>query len=607
MSRLRARPFLLATWVALAAGLTEVALRAVERQIGRFAGISQQVVWMAPLVLVVAFAAVALLQATAGRRWPAAAGMRALTLVPVFLGALSVGLLQPWLHWWAVALIALGIGIRAAAFAATREGAVLRVVRRTLPILAAVVLALALVVNGRLLLAERRALAALGPVRAGAPNVLLIIWDTVRAGSVSLYGNPRRTTPTLEALAARGVTFDRAIAPASYTLPTHASLFTGRDPHQLSATWLVPLDDATPTLAEALAARGYRTAGFSANRIYATWEHGLQRGFTHWEDYAVSVGEMVRSASLTRRLAGMDGLRALLDRHDEPGRRSAADIRGAFLAWLDRGERGRPFFAFLNIYDAHEPYLPPPPFDTLFGWTPGTDPRAMRTVRDEALATRYRLTAEQTARQRDQYEGAIAYVDADLRVLLAALERRGLLANTVVIVASDHGEAFGEHRTYSHGNDLYQNVTHVPLVIVYPPAVPAGVRIDGFVTLRDVPATVGELAGALDGDWPLGGRSLARHWRAAAGAAPSDTVLAEIDRLPRGGEDWYAVTRGDVRSVIADPHQLILTGDSVELYDLRADPAQRQDLAQVPDRRALRDSLTALLARLRADAVPAKR
>ena len=134
-------------------------------------------------------------------------------------------------------------------------------------------------------LKERRELCR--PLPPGdPPNVLLIVMDTVRADRLSLYGYHRPTSPALEALAKGGIRFDEARATAPWTLPSHASMFTGRWPHELDASWRTPLGTKFPTLAEYLGSRGYATAGFVANVEYCSSEFGLDRGFTHYEDYA---------------------------------------------------------------------------------------------------------------------------------------------------------------------------------------------------------------------------------------------------------------------------------------------------------------------------------
>ena len=178
--------------------------------------------------------------------------------------------------------------------------------------------------------------------------MLLIVWDTVRAGNLSLHGYGRRTSPNLERLAGRGVRFDQAFATAPWTLPSHSSLFTGRWPHELTADWQSPLDGTHPTLAEYLAAHGYDTAGFVANLDYCSRETGLSRGFAHYEDYPIEpwdvftryIGlgsrlDLLTPASVINRLLK----KYLGDSYDVIPRskehaKDAAAVDRSFLAWL---------------------------------------------------------------------------------------------------------------------------------------------------------------------------------------------------------------------------------------------------------------------------------
>ena len=599
----------LCAWFALLTAFGELMVRGVEAfALGRYIYLARQILWMTPLADLIVFGAVALGLGLVSLVWRPAAGIRAVATVMGGLAAMSALSLQPWMAWWAMVPLAVGVAVQAGRIAAEREETTMRLVRRTLPW----VVGVAVLVGGgeglRPILAERRALAALPTPPTGTPNVLVIVWDAVRADALSLYGYTRPTTPRLSAFAAGGVAFERAFSTAPYTSPTHASLFTGRWPHQLTTTWLIPLDRTTPTLAEALAQRGYRTAGFSANHLLVTWETGLLRGFSHGEDYVASLGEVARSSGLLKWILHFDRLRVLAGAPDVPGRRSAQDIRTSFLSWLDRGDQGRPFFAFLNMYDAHDPYLPPAPFDTLFSGPAGADPAARQRVRAQAIADKTTLSAAEHAEQRIQYDGAIASMDHEVGLLLDTLRRRGALRNTLVVLLGDHGEAFGEHGPFTHGNNVYVEETHVPLVFVLDGRLPSGTRIPGIVSVRDVPATIGEILGAAGPPWPLPGRSLARLWHGQDSlvALRSDTVLVEVDRLPRGGNPGDAVVRGDVRSMIAWPYQLIATGPSLELFELSSDPGQHRNLADVPEFRSTRDSLAAALLAWRRDAVPAK-
>ena len=141
------------------------------------------------------------------------------------------------------------------------------------------------------------------------------------------------------------------MATAPWTLPSHAGMFTGRWPHELSADWFHALDSTHPTLAETLRARGYNTAGFVANTLYCGSETGLSRGFNHYEDYSISPGELLLSSSLGRTIANNSRLRQLTGYHNIVNAKDAATVNADFLDWVSRNQR--PFFAFLNYFDAH--------------------------------------------------------------------------------------------------------------------------------------------------------------------------------------------------------------------------------------------------------------
>jgi hypothetical protein len=220
---------------------------------------------------------------------------------------------------------------------------------------------------GRELVWEYRARSGLPTAKPGAPNVLLIVLDTVRADALSLYGYYRNTSPELASLARQGVRFERAIATAPWTLNSHASMFTGQLYHQFGVAKLRPLDARFPTLAEVLSDQGFLTAGFVANSAFGHADYGLGRGFLHYEDIPVSALEILRAPQLGERLLKLiDVVRykvsellgdELLVRAfgDDPrvslwgfrNRKNAAQINRDALDWIS-AQKGRPFFVFLN-------------------------------------------------------------------------------------------------------------------------------------------------------------------------------------------------------------------------------------------------------------------
>jgi arylsulfatase A-like enzyme len=414
---------------------------------------------------------------------------------------------------------------------------------------------------------ESRDRGALVPARADAPNILLLVWDTVRASSLDLYGYELETAPLLTQFAREGIVFDRAFSTASYTLPSHASLFTGRWAQELTTSWRVPLNSAPTTLAEVLRSAGYRTGGFSANRIYVTREFGLGRGFMHFEEHRLGFQQVVRSSTLLRAIAMSELVRGLLSFHDDLARVHAKDNHMALARWLER-DRDRPYFAFVNFMEAHTPYLPDPPYAHRFGWyREGTSPEERRQV--EALAHREPGAISRAAalHAKRAYEASIAQLDAAVAAMLQDLTSRHLLENTLVIVTADHGEEFHEHGFFGHGNTLYAQSIQVPLVMVFPGADSIRRRLSSTVSLRDVPATILDLVGLADGfQVHRCGRSGKRP-----PSPPGHPAFSEIRYDPRLPANSPAVL-GDLASVVDDSLQIIRRNDgAIEVFNLAAD------------------------------------
>ena len=588
-----------ALWFGLLTGLGEAALVAVKRlYLGRYVRFGADIAWMAPLADALAFLIVGLVLVVGGRVWRRLAQPAVVTFVLAFLLVLSVLLLYYPLHIYAKLLLAAGLATQVARYTSRRVQGFERVVSRGLVVTVAVVAMLAVGTRTVPWLTYKRHVAALPASAPGAPNVLLIVWDTVRARNLSLYGYDRRTTPNLERLAASSVVFDNASSTSPWTLPGHASMLTGRWPHEMSATWEQALDGEHRTLAEALTARGYLTAGFVANTYYCGHELGLARGFGRYEDYVVSLPELVVSSSLVRTIANSWPVRRLVGYHDNLPRKNADAITDHFLAW-QQTTGPRPFFAFLNFFDAHETYLPPAPFAGAFGpGPPAGSPAVIQDLRRSLRRDWSTRPAAEIQGELNLYDGAIAYLDDQLNRLLTELATRGQLDNTIVIVTSDHGEQFGEHGLYLHGNSLYRPLLDVPLIIRFPSGTPAGQRIASRVTLRDLPATVFDLMGVRD-RIELPGQSLARHWRTTppAEAAAANAALASVDETEWAKvlSPWYPAAKGDMTSVTDDAFHYIRNGDgSEELYAI-ADLEERHDLSKREDSLPLLERYRAVL------------
>jgi hypothetical protein len=581
----------IALFLAALVGFAETALLAFARYgLGRFTHLNPDFAYLAPLwyMTAVAIAVVPLLLLTRTRPLPLRLSLAVFPIV--LLGGLGVLFLYVRLSRWAALILAAGVALQATRMALARTQLLARIARVGLPALCALIVAIAAVLHVPYFFSERRALAGL-VADDEKPNVLFIIWDTVRAASLSLYGYDRPTTPTLERLAGESVVFDRAYAIAPWTLPSHASLFTGREFHELSTDWLTPLDDEPVTLAELFARNGYATGGFVANFFYCSRESGLDRGFHRYDVYPTpSLAQFALGSSVARAFFNNWPLRRAFGFTQKPGRKEASDVNAEFHQWLDRID-GKPFFAFLNYFDAHAPYLPPPPWDTMFGpLLPDRDP----SMREGRAFTPRELQAEI-----DAYDGGIRSVDDHLALLLADLERRGILDNTIVVVTSDHGEEFGEHGMFTHGNTLYERSLHVPLLIHYPARLPA-TRVREWVSIHDVAATVAGITGLEGG---LGGETLARFWSPVHAASSStvgdstpltaqpDTVLAQVS-YARGHPAEYPVSKGDMQTLLIAPWQYIRQGDGEEqLFDLTDSLSARVDLRGRPESAPLLERL----------------
>jgi arylsulfatase A-like enzyme len=549
-------------------------------------------------------------------------------------------------------LLALGIAARAVPVLERHAVVLQRVVRHSLPLLAALVPILGACLWGAdQLRAWREAHRPLPP--PGAANLVLIVLDTVGADHLSLHGYARPTSPTLEDLASRGIRFDRAQATSSWTLPSHASMFTGRWPHELSVGWFTPLDRTYPTLAEFLGARGYATAGFIANSWYCGSDSGLARGFTAYQDYTFPRLTAFKTTVLVDRL--LEGLEAMeswledwldFDRLSpavdrlwwlfKNNRKAAGDVAGEFLDWLSRRPQPeRPFFAFLNLYDAHYPYELPEKRLHRFGARPRND-REANLLRDWLRLIQEGPSPRQIGYARDAYDDCVADLDEQLGRLIDELEGRPLLERTWVIITADHGESFGEQPgVFWHGTSLYQAQVHVPLVVIPPPGGPSPGVVTEPVSLRDLPATIVEVLGWGIGS-PIPGESLARCWGGSSPAsvpsrgtvlpaaddprrddratepAASAPVLAELVPIPSFDQDpaqWLRMPRWPMAALtLGDWTYIRREGDiREELFHLREDAQEWHNRAGDPALQPVLERMRETLGRLTAGPLNSQR
>jgi arylsulfatase A-like enzyme len=592
----------LAAWLGLVAGWLEVAARVLSKSLvgtNRLYLMTRHFVWLVPLSNLLLFFIVGVLLATATKLWPRLGGWLGARLLcaAAVLPALMVAGRQ--IYPWAWVVVAAGISSCAVSWFERADFRCRRWLLLSFPVLLGLVPIMAAAVFGGDWLKERREAARSMPP-AGTPNVLLIVLDTVRADRMSLYGYQRPTTPALERLARRGIRFAEARATAPWTLASHATMFSGRLPHDLNVQWQMPLREDFLTLAEYLGSRGYATAGFAANTEYCSYDTGLDRGFTYYEDYPLDVQHLrpLRTALLVSNAweAISWGLWRILGPLDPtvrwltyPDRKDAGSINRDFVDWLShRHGSPRPFFAFLNYFDAHAPYLPPEGTKFRFGAGPRTLYDFYVLVGGWKALDKSRLSPNHRELVRDGYDNCLFYLDSQLGELFETLQRRGALEETLVVVTSDHGEELGEHGLFEHGESLYRPEIHVPLLILLPERGQSPEVVRETVSLRDLPATIADLVGMAD-EAPFPGSSLARLRRdvrlKSATAAAEDGAISELSSpnptIPSQGRS--PATRGALVSLAEGDYVYIRNeGDGREqLFHERDDPDERVNLAKV--------------------------
>jgi arylsulfatase A-like enzyme len=425
--------------------------------------------------------------------------------------------------------------------------------------------------------------------RAPAPNVVLIVLDTTRRDHFGAYGHPGRLTPTFDALAREAALFEDAIAPSEWTVPSHASLFTGLYPvtHGTSFAHHLWLDPRFETLAEMLGASGYQTCALVANRYIQT--ANLDQGF---DDY---VSLVPFKAAMTFRLAAAVG--APERWVDQGSSRAVEELH----AWLGgRRDPSRPFFLFVNVMEPHAPYLPPRRYRKAhlpegIGLRHATQVAQQFSGIDWLAAPEPPPAAVQ-AIVRGMYAGEVEYQDQQLRRLLDALRGAVDPDETVLIVTSDHGENLGEGGRWDHAFALNDHLLRVPLLVRYAKAFPAGSRVAGQVELVDIVPTVFDLIGRPCPVPDLPGRSLApaHFWPRDVAFAEAIPDLAHFERIVRTGDKRHDLGRlaSVLRAARTREHKLVRASNGEEmLCDLVADPDETADI--LARRPAVAESLRA--------------
>lgn len=587
---MRAGVILAGLWFGVVCGLLEgvVQLGAQAWLDSKF--VSVHILWVAPCLYGAVFGLAGAVAGYLGLRLLPGLVTTVVLAVFMFLSLLvpfSI-LLQDQAAAYAIVVLALGMAALLTRWLLGRAGAVFGIIRSTALPMAAAAVAAAIIIPVGTYARESLATAGLPESRPSTPNILVMVVDTLRADHMSGLGYVHSTTPYLDKLADQGVFYERAYATSSWSLPSHVSLLTGNTYEKHTVGWYNHQGLRSypgPVLPEILREHGYRTGAFVANVFWVTHDR-LGRGFIHFDDFFYNLEDAV-----LRTMYGRAFERYVMQNlgfEDIPARRYAEDINRAFLAWADR-KPDRPFFALLNYMDVHDPYLPPEPYRSRF--SPAAQSAGLinwRVQRGDPKLDDAQLAAETAA-----YDGGIAYVDEQIRLLAGELESRGMLEDTILVITSDHGESFGEHGLLLHGNSLYHEQLHVPLMLVWPGHIPEGVRPEYPVSNASLPATLLDLV-RLENTLLQSEPSLAQ-WQSAAG--PDSMATADVEQTPWVPERSPAYT-GKLSSILKNEWHLILHElDMPELFNLRDDPAELENLGGRDRTREIESELSGLLGR----------
>ncbi|NLE44197.1 MAG: sulfatase-like hydrolase/transferase [Chloroflexi bacterium] len=387
------------------------------------------------------------------------------------------------------------------------------------------------------------------------PNIVLIGIDSLRADHMSCYGYPRQTTPHIDRFAQDGTLFERTYSPYIPTTSGYATMLTGMDVFSTQVVALRhqgPLRPEVRTLPEVLQEAGYSTTcvGFSGNPASRGFDTYLDfYGWGSWREGRSPKAQNLNEVAI-------------------PELNRLADLK-------------QPFLLFLRHMDPHAPYLPPEPFERMFYHGNELDPRnqSMKPVMEfKPFRDFFASWMPPGITDKDyiiaQYDGAIAYMDACIQAIFTALESRGILDRTIVVINSDHGETLYDHECWFDHHGLYDVTLHVPLIIRYPRRMPQGKRVGGYNRHQDLMPTLLELAGIEDDELAFDGKSLMPLARGEIASYDSSFYITECTWMRKHG--WRTPQWKLIRALEPDFH----FKPPVELYNLVEDPGENRDLAE---------------------------
>jgi len=422
------------------------------------------------------------------------------------------------------------------------------------------------------------------------PNILWIVMDTVRADHLSSYGYYRDTTPAIDEIAAQGALFEQAISAAPWTLPSHASMFTGLYPHSHGTDaehqWL---DDDFLTVAEVLRAHGWETYGYT-NNYFAGPRTNLDQGFdtfvVGFPDKAQALPELTNHL----RVKFVGQKTQIVSLQDDGAHRTNETVK----KWMNDATRaGRPFFIFINYMEVHAPYRPPKEFAVPFLDRNTTFEDAMSVNQDyyDYVTGKLEVDSEDFESLSALYDGALAYLDFKIGQLVDYLRELGVLDSTVVIITSDHGESLGDHNLMGHQLSVYDTLLHVPLIIRYPDAFDPGTVVQEGVQLVDLLPTVLDIAGIDRDGIEHHGYSLLRE----RGGLVSRPLVAEyaifgnvLELLTRANPSFDVSTYARrLKAIRTEELKYIWSSDGRdELYHISQDPGELNNLIDTEPEKA---------------------
>jgi arylsulfatase A-like enzyme len=423
------------------------------------------------------------------------------------------------------------------------------------------------------------------------PNIILIVMDMVRADHLSCYGYQHNTTPHIDNIASEGVLFENAFSAAPWTVPSHASLFTSmltcqHDTHG-SHPWL---DDQFNTIAEVLSENGYITLGYSNNPLVSP-SYNLAQGFDTFEFTQIGKRKLGLHGYLRiRRWLGMgnqviiDGVGYGLIEDD-----GAESTNKTVKDWISiASQHENPFFLFINYMEAHEPLHPPEPYAMRFmpkgfGWD-DVDRGLLRYP--EYLTGVVPHDDDAFAIRRALYDAEISYLDVRIGELFEYLRESNVLDETLLIIASDHGENFGDHGLMDHMFCVYDTLTHVPLIMRYPGVFEGGQTVEDLIRLIDIFPTILDISAINSYDIEkMSGNSLLKETKEPElrFAISQDRIwLGALKNLHIANQDFdSSIFQRELESIRTEQYKYIWGSDGrEELYDIRIDPQELDNLIE---------------------------